>query len=541
MNMEPESLQNVFDSAFAGISHVRETFTPQLTPQEVGTITSVATGIAKVSGLPGVGFDELVTFPGDVLGIAFNVDEDEIGVVLLGEYWHLHAGDEVQRTGRVMDVAVGDGLLGRIIDPLGRSLDGDGPVASSKRLPIERSAAPIMDRAPVTVPLQTGIKVIDALIPVGRGQRELILGDRQTGKTTIAIDTILNQRDQHVVCVYCAIGQRASAVAKAVATLREKGAMDYAVLVVTEGNDPPGLAYIAPYVATSIAESFMEAGRDVLIVYDDLTHHARAYRELSLLLRRPPGREAFPGDIFYIHSRLLERATHLREERGGGSLTALPIIETEAQNISAYIPTNLISITDGQIYLSPSLFELGVLPAVDVGKSVSRVGGKAQRAAYRAVAGDLKLSYAQFEELETFSRFGARLDEETRKIIEHGRRIRACLKQPEFAPVSVPAQIAVLLAVIAKLFDHVPLDQMTDAEHALREAAADIPAEVRKRLDTAEKLSDEDRETIIQIARQALEEFSPDPDSKSEPEQETEVQPKSKKKAKPKPEPEEKS
>jgi len=540
MNMEPESLQNVFDSAFAGISQVRETFTPQLTPREVGTVTSVATGIAKVSGLPGVGFDELVTFPGDVLGIAFNVDADEIGVVLLGEYWHLHAGDEVQRTGRVMDVAVGDGLLGRVIDPLGRPLDGDGPVASSKRLPIERSAAPIMDRAPVTVPLQTGIKVIDALIPVGRGQRELILGDRQTGKTAIAIDTILNQRDHHVVCVYCAIGQRASAVAKAVATLREKGAMDYTVLVVTEGNDPPGLAYIAPYVATSIAESFMEAGRDVLIVYDDLTHHARAYRELSLLLRRPPGREAFPGDIFYIHSRLLERSTHLREERGGGSLTALPIIETEAQNISAYIPTNLISITDGQIYLSPSLFELGVLPAVDVGKSVSRVGGKAQRAAYRAVAGDLKLAYAQFEELETFSRFGARLDEDTRKIIEHGRRIRACLKQPEFAPVSLPAQIAVLLALTAGLFDHVPLDQMTDAEHALREAAADIPAEVRERLDTADKLSDEDRETIIQIARQALEEFSPDPDSKSEPEQETEVQPKSEKKAKPKPEPESK-
>jgi len=411
-----------------------------------------------------------------------------------------------------MDVAVGDGLLGRVIDPLGRPLDGDGPVASSKRLPIERSAAPIMDRAPVTVPLQTGIKVIDALIPVGRGQRELILGDRQTGKTAIAIDTILNQRDHHVVCVYCAIGQRASAVAKAVATLREKGAMDYTVLVVTEGNDPPGLAYIAPYVATSIAESFMEAGRDVLIVYDDLTHHARAYRELSLLLRRPPGREAFPGDIFYIHSRLLERSTHLREERGGGSLTALPIIETEAQNISAYIPTNLISITDGQIYLSPSLFELGVLPAVDVGKSVSRVGGKAQRAAYRAVTGDLKLAYAQFEELETFSRFGARLDQDTRKIIEHGRRIRACLKQPEFAPVSVPAQIAVLLALTAGLFDHVPLDQMTDAEHALREAPAKIPAEVRERLDTADKLSDEDRETIIQIARQTLARFQPKPE-----------------------------
>ena len=288
--------------------------------------------------------------------------------------------------------------------------------------------------------------------------------------------------------------------------------MDYTVVVVTEGNDPPGLAYIAPYAATSIAEHFMEAGRDVLIVYDDLTHHARAYRELSLLLRRPPGREAFPGDIFYIHSRLLERATHLRKELGGGSLTALPIIETEAQNISAYIPTNLISITDGQIYLSPSLFELGVLPAVDVGKSVSRVGGKAQRAAYRAVAGDLKLAYAQFEELETFARFGARLDEDTRKIIEHGRRIRACLKQPEFAPVSVPAQIAILLALTAELFDRVPLDQMTDAEHAVQEAAANIPAEVRARFETADKLSDEDRKTIIEIARQALAPFQPKPE-----------------------------
>jgi len=517
--MEPESLQNVYDSTFAGIKHVREAFAPQLVPREVGTITSIATGIAKVSGLPGVGSDELVKFPGDVLGIAFNVDADEIGVVLLGEYWHLHTGDEVQRTGRVMDVDVGDGLIGRVIDPLGRPLDGKRPMASSKRLPVERTAPPIMDRAPVKVPLQTGIKVIDALIPIGRGQRELILGDRQTGKTTIAIDTILNQRGHDVLCVYCTIGQRASAVAKAVATLREKGALEYTVIVVTEGNDPPGLTYIAPYAATSIAEFFMEVGRDVLIVYDDLTNHARAYRELSLLLRRPPGREAFPGDIFYIHSRLLERATHLREELGGGSLTALPIIETEAQNISAYIPTNLISITDGQIYLSPSLFQLGVLPAVDVGKSVSRVGGKAQRAAYRAVAGDLKLAYAQFEELETFSRFGARLDKDTRQIIDHGRRIRACLKQPEFTPVSVPEQIAVLLALTAELFDQVPLDQMTDAEHAIREAAADIPAEVRERLDTADKLSDEDRETIIQVARKSLARFQsklkPEPEEKS--------------------------
>jgi len=400
---------------------------------------------------------------------------------------------------------------------MGRPLDGKGPVVSSARLPVERPAAPIMDRAPVTVPLQTGIKVIDALIPVGRGQRELILGDRQTGKTAVALDTILNQRGQDVLCVYCAIGQRASGVAKVIANLREKGAMEYTIVVVTEGNDPPGLAYIAPYAATSIAEYFMEQGRDVLIVYDDLTHHARAYRELSLLLRRPPGREAFPGDIFYIHSRLLERATHLRPELGGGSLTALPIIETEAQDISAYIPTNLISITDGQVYLSPSLFELGVLPAVDVSKSVSRVGGKAQRAAYRAVAGDLKLAYAQFEELETFARFGARLDEDTRKIIEHGRRIRACLKQPEFAPVSVPAQIAILLALTETLFDPVPIGEMTDAEQAVRAAAAEIPNEVTARLATAEQLSDEDRTTIIQIARSALAGFQPGPETPTEP------------------------
>lgn len=517
MNRESGSLQAVFDSAFSGIARVRETFTAQLRLREVGTITSVSTGIARVSGLPGVGFEELLAFPGGVFGIAFNIDEDDIGVVLLGDYWNLHAGDRVERTGRVMDVAVGEALLGRVIDPLGRPFDGGGPVVASRRLPIERPAAPIMDRAPVTVPLQTGLKVIDALIPIGRGQRELILGDRQTGKTAIAIDTILNQRGRNVLCVYCAIGQRSSSVAKAVALLREKGAMDYTVVVVTEGNDPPGLAYIAPYAATSIAEHFMEEGRDVLIVYDDLTHHARAYRELSLLLRRPPGREAFPGDIFYIHSRLLERATHLRKERGGGSLTALPIIETEAQNISAYIPTNLISITDGQIYLSPSLFELGVLPAVDVGKSVSRVGGKAQRAAYRAVAGDLKLAYAQFEELETFARFGARLDDDTRKIIEHGRRIRACLKQPEFSPVSVSAQITILLALIADLFDFVPMEQMTDAEAAVQEAATTIPPEVSARFEATDKLSDGDRKMIVEIARKSLARFQhkPEPVEKS--------------------------
>jgi F-type H+-transporting ATPase subunit alpha len=509
MTMEPESLQAVFDSAFAGISQAREAFTPQLRPREIGTITSIATGIAKVSGLPGVGFEEVLKFPGDIYGIAFNVDEDEIGVVLLGDYWHLQAGDEVERRGHVVDVPVGDGLIGRIINPMGRPLDGKGRLVASERLPVERPAPAILERAPVSVPLQTGIKVVDALIPVGRGQRELILGDRQTGKTAIALDTILNQRDQNVLCVYCAIGQRASGVAKVIATLREQGAMEYTVVVVTEGNDPPGLAYVAPYAATSIAEYFMQQGRDVLVVYDDLTQHARAYRELSLLLRRPPGREAFPGDIFYIHSRLLERATHLHPELGGGSMTALPIIETEAQDISAYIPTNLISITDGQIYLSPALFELGVLPAVDVGKSVSRVGGKAQRAAYRAVAGDLKLAYAQFEELETFARFGARLDDHTHKIIEHGRRIRACLKQPEFAPVSMAEQIAVLLALSEELFDAVPLEQMMAAEQAVRVAATEIPAEVSARFESANKLSDADRASIIQIAGNALARFVP--------------------------------
>jgi F-type H+-transporting ATPase subunit alpha len=503
MSDSADDFNALLESTFAAISRATDAFVPRLKPRDVGTIATVSTGIAKVSGLPGVGCEELLEFPDGVFGIAFNVDPDEVGVVLLGDYWHLKAGDEVVRTGRVMDVGVGIGLLGRVIDPLGRALDDQGPVTIVERLPIERPATAIMDRLPVREPLQTGVKVIDSLVPIGRGQRELILGDRQTGKTAIAIDTILNQRGQDVICVYCAIGQRAAAVAKLVATLRSRGALDYTVVVVTEGNDAPGLAYIAPYAATTIAEHFMQQGRNVLIVYDDLTHHARAYRELSLLLRRPPGREAFPGDIFYIHSRLLERSTHLSEELGGGSLTALPIIETESQNISAYIPTNVISITDGQIYLSPTLFDLGVLPAVDVTRSVSRVGGKAQRSAYRAVVGDLKLAYAQFEELERFARFGARMDDETRKAIAHGQRIRFCLKQPECAPVSVAGQIAILVALTSSLFESVPLDTMADAELAVREAA-ESDAALRDRLQTGDPLRDEDRESIINLARNAI-------------------------------------
>jgi F-type H+-transporting ATPase subunit alpha len=465
--MPEASLHVALKQAFQDVSDANKIFKPTMVVSEVGRVRSVSAGVAKVTGLPGVGFEELVTFPGGLFGMVFDLEQAEIGVVLLGDYWHLQAGDVVERTGRVMDVPVGNALIGRVINPLGEALDDRGPLSYNKRLPIERQAAAIMDRAAVNAPLQTGIKVIDALVPIGRGQRELILGDRQTGKTTIAVDTILNQHDQNVLCVYCAIGQRASAVAKVVDQLQSHGAMAYTCVVVTEGNNPPGLSYIAPYAATSIAEYFMQQGRDVLIVYDDLTNHARAYRELSLLLRRPPGREAFPGDIFYIHSRLLERATHLSSALGGGSLTALPIIETEAQNMAAYIPTNLISITDGQIYLSPKLFELGVLPAVDVGRSVSRVGSKAQLPDYSKVAGSLKLAYAQFEELENFARFGTRLDDNTRKILAHGQRIRACLEQPEHELVPAPAQISLLQALVAGKFDDVPLDDMRKAEQAL--------------------------------------------------------------------------
>jgi len=511
--MPINQFNKTINSTFELLDKGRENHTLSFAPREVGSVVSVSAGIVKVSGLPGVGFEELLKFPGGLFGIAYNIDEEEIGAILLGEDSLLNAGDEVERTGRVMDIPVGNALIGRVINPLGEPMDGKSAIAFKQRLPIERPAHAIMDRATVSVPLQTGLKVIDALIPIGRGQRELILGDRQTGKTAIALDAILNQFDKNVLCVYCAIGQRASSVAKVIAVLQEKGAMDYTVVVTTEGNNAPGLKYIAPYAATSIAEYFMEQGRDVLIVYDDLTHHARAYRELSLLLRRPPGREAFPGDIFYIHSRLLERATHLSDELKGGSLTALPIIETEAQNISAYIPTNLISITDGQIYLSPKLFELGILPAVDVGKSVSRVGGKAQLPVYRSLTGNLKLAYSQFEELESFSRFGTRLDENTRKIIEHGKRIRVCLKQQELRPMPVPNQIVVLLALISGLFDAIPISKMEEAELVLQKMDTELPLEIRKRIVSDKELSSADHEAILSAAGNLLSPFQEKPET----------------------------
>jgi len=426
--VESQELKTFLDDTFDTMEKVLEEQNPELRQYEIGTVQFVGRDIARVSGLPHIRAEELVRFSGNYMGLVFNIDPKEIGVILLDPSENIQVGSEVQRTKRVLDVPVGDGLLGRVVDPLGRPLDGLGEVNTVMRLPVERPAPAVMDRAPVTVPLQTGIKVIDALIPVGRGQRELILGDRMTGKTAIAVDTIINQKETGIISIYCATGKKSADVAKVIAELRDHGVMKSCIVVVATGEDTPGLQFIAPYAATSMGEYFVEQGRDVLIVYDDLTSHARAYREVSLLLRRPPGREAFPGDIFYIHSRLLERSTHMRPELGGGSLTSLPITETEAQDMSSYIPTNLISITDGQIYLSPVLFSKGILPAVDVGKSVSRVGGKTQLPAYRSVAGDLRLSYSQFEELESFSRFGTRLDDATRRTLERGWRVREILK-----------------------------------------------------------------------------------------------------------------
>jgi len=504
MVQKNSTLKSTLDEAFSICDEVLEGYRFDLKGREVGAITYIGQGIARAEGLPAIKLDEVVRLPGNVLGMVFNVDPDEVGIILLGESDELRGGAEVRRTGRVLDVPVGDGLIGRFIDPMGRPLDNLGPVAASERRPVEEEAPEIMDRSPVTVPLQTGLKVVDALVPIGRGQRELILGDRQTGKTAIALDTIINQRDKDVLCFYCAVGQRSSSVAKLINDLRKHGAMEYVTVVVAEGEDPPGLQFIAPYAATTMAEYFMEQGRDVLIVYDDLTRHAQAYRELSLLLRRPPGREAFPGDIFYIHSRLLERATHLRDEHGGGSLTALPIVETEAQTMSAYIPTNIISITDGQIYLSPDLFQKGILPAVDVGKSVSRVGGKAQLPPYQSVSGDLRLSYSQFEELERFSRFGTHLDEETRKTLEHGRRVREIFKQPQYDPIPVAEQIAVLLAVTKGLLDDIPVGEIARVAGMIRKAVAAKLPDLCGRIASGEKLTEEANQAVLSLAREVM-------------------------------------
>ena len=504
MNSNGGRLYAVLDETLDVLDRISRARRAEMKLEEYGKVTYVGHGVARVRGLPGVGSEELVRFRNDLLGMAFNLDPEEVGVILLDEGPGLAAGADAYRTYRVLDVPVGEALLGRVVDPVGRPLDNAGPVRAAGSATIEAPAPAIIDRAPVTVPLATGIKVVDALIPIGRGQRELILGDRQTGKTAIVVDCMINQQDKNMICIYCAIGQRSSAVAKVIADLREHDAMPYCIVVFASGDAPPGQLFIAPYAAMAMGEYFMRRGRDALVIFDDLSQHARSYRELSLLLRRPPGRESFPGDIFYIHSRLLERSTHLCPELGGGSLTALPIIETEEQNLAAYIPTNLISITDGQIYLTPTLFQKGILPAVDVGTSVSRVGGKTQLPAYRAVAADLKLSYSQFEELEVFSRFGTRLDEHTRETLARGRAVREALKQPLYSPLPAAVQIAILLAATSGVFDNLPPDAIVKASGSIRQL---LPAEMPHFYDLVESggmLDDADRKALIVMARKAV-------------------------------------
>jgi F-type H+-transporting ATPase subunit alpha len=475
--------------------------------QEVGRVRYVEKGVARVTGLPRVASQELLRFSSGATGTAFSLLEDDVAVMLLDSEEEVRSGERVTRTGELISVPVGDQMLGRVIDAIGRPLDGGEKIHSDQRRLAEQPAPGIMDRDPVTVPLQTGIQIIDALVPIGRGQRELIVGDRQTGKTAIAIDTIINQRDTDVVSVYCGVGQRSSAVAQVIADLKRHDAFGQAVVMAVTEDDPPGANVIAPYTATSIAEHFMEQGRDVLIIYDDLTRHARSYRELSLLLRRPPAREAYPGDIFYVHSRLLERATQMDKEHGGGSLTALPIVETEEENLSAYIPTNLVSITDGQIYLSPSLYAEGILPPVDAGSSVSRVGGSAQADSYRSVASDLRLSYSQFEELESFARFGVRLEPETRQKLDRGRRVRELLKQAQYQPLSVADQIIALWAVTSGALDPIPVDKISTAKARLREALHEEAEAVAETLNSGSALSQEQRNQLESVISKVVSEF----------------------------------
>ena len=468
-------------------------------PEQIGRVVQIGDGVATVQGLPETRLDELLEFEGGVRGLAVDLNEHTIGCVLLGDPSGISAGSLVHGTGDVAQVPVGEALLGRVLDPLGTPLDGGEPPRTTQMLPIEQPAPAIIDRSLVTQPLATGILAIDAMIPLGRGQRELIIGDRGTGKTAIATDTIINQRSSDVICIYAAIGQKSSSVVHMIDAIRRYGAPERCVFVIGEADAAPGLQWLTPYSACTMAEYFMAKGRDVLVVFDELTKHAAIYRQISLLLRRPPGREAYPGDIFYIHSRLLERSAKLGPERGGGSLTALPIAETQASNISAYIPTNLISITDGQIYLDPRLFYADQKPAIDIGKSVSRVGGKTQSPALKPLSESLRLEYAQFLELEVFTRFGTMVEERTRKVIEHGRRIRAVLSQEQFSPLPLAEEVALLCALNDGVLDEVPLDRVGAfrsalalwlAENfpeiaALNDDAPELPDDLRARLKTS--------------------------------------------------------
>ena len=501
MNLKPEEISSV-------IKEEIKRYSSHMSVAEVGTVIQVADGIARIHGLEKAMQGELLEFPHGVRGMVLNLEEDNVGAVLLGDATNIEEGDIVKTTGTVVEVPVGDEMIGRVVNALGQPIDGKGPISSRKFRKIERVASGVIDRKSVDTPLQTGIKAIDSMVPIGRGQRELIIGDRQTGKTAIAIDTIINQKGQNVKCIYVAIGQKASTVANIVKTLEENGAMDYTTVVASTSSELAPLQYIAPYSGCAIGEEWMENGEDVLIIYDDLSKHATAYRTLSLLLRRPPGREAYPGDVFYLHSRLLERAARLSDELGGGSLTALPIIETQAGDVSAYIPTNVISITDGQIYLETEMFNAGFRPAVNAGLSVSRVGGSAQIKAMKKIAAPIRVELAQFRELASFAQFGSELDADTKEKLAQGERIREVLKQPQYAPVPVEYQVIILYAATRKHLLDIPTEKVLEFEEALFEYIKTKYPEKPESIKETRVLSDEAEQKLIQAIGECKAKFS---------------------------------
>jgi len=481
-----------------------EQFGTAVTLVDVGTVIEVGDGIARIHGLASAKYNELLQFPNDIIGIALNLEEDSVSAVILGDYTHIKEGDEVKCTGRIAEVPVGEAMIGRVVDSLGRPLDGKGAIRTNKTRPIERVAPNVVLRAPVDTPVQTGIKSVDSMFPIGRGQRELIIGDRSTGKTAIALDAIISQKGGDLICIYVAIGQKVSQVARVVATLTNHGAMEHTIVVAASAADSVALQYLAPYAGCAMGEEFMEQGKDVLIIYDDLSKHAWAYRQLSLLLRRPPGREAYPGDVFYLHSRLLERAAKYAKENGGGSMTALPIIETQAGDVSAYIPTNVISITDGQLYLESDLFNAGIKPALNVGISVSRVGSKAQTSAMKKVAGRLKLDMGQYREVAAFAQFGtAELDKATRSQLERGQRIQEVLKQSQFVPVPLERQVMILYAVINGYMDDIALDKMTAFEAEFYRFMEASYTKLGESIAKTKELNSETEETL----KKAIQEF----------------------------------
>ncbi|MCI9318941.1 MAG: F0F1 ATP synthase subunit alpha [Lachnospiraceae bacterium] len=496
MNLRPEEISSVIKDQI-------KRYASSLNVSDVGTVIQVADGIARVHGLENAMQGELLEFPGEVYGMVLNLEEDNVGVVLLGSAKNINEGDTVKTTGRVVEVPVGDAMLGRVVNALGQPIDGKGPIQTNSFRKIERVASGVITRKSVDTPLQTGIKAIDAMVPIGRGQRELIIGDRQTGKTAIAIDTIINQKGQNVKCIYVAIGQKASTIANIVKTLEEHGAMAYTTVVVSTASDLAPLQYIAPYSGCAIGEEWMENGQDVLVIYDDLSKHATAYRTLSLLLRRPPGREAYPGDVFYLHSRLLERAARMSDEYGGGSLTALPIIETQAGDVSAYIPTNVISITDGQIYLETEMFNSGFRPAVNAGLSVSRVGGAAQIKAMKKIAAPIRTELAQYRELAAFTQFGSELDADTKEKLAQGERIKEVLKQPQYKPMPVQYQVIIIYAVTNKYLLDVPVGEITRFEKEFFEFLDTKYAEVPKSIAEEKVISDKTDELL----QKAIKEF----------------------------------